>query len=279
MISNRLKTLFVAFSTGCLCSLAHGLDIKGEWIQGGMLIGQAEPGQKIEFAKRQVRVDDDGVFVIGLGRDAAPTANLVVVNEDGSRKSHSFPVRQREYNIQRIEGVPQRTVDPPSAEDLARIRRESQLTQKAKRQDLPRRDFLQPITWPLLGPITGVYGSQRVYNGNPGRPHLGVDVAQPTGASVVAPLTGVVSLAHDNMFYNGGTLVIDHGHGITTMFIHLSKILVEEGSEVQQGQIVAEVGATGRATGPHLDWRMNWFNHPLDPQILVEEMPAWQAEP
>ncbi len=282
MLAVKSKALITAFSIFCLSMTASmmtvALELEGEWIQGSLLIGKVEPGEKVEFAGRKVRVDDDGVFAIGLGRDAAAKAELIVVTAGGERNTHQFEVKQRQYNIQRIEGVPQRTVNPP-AEDLERINRESQLTRKARRQDLARRDFLETIKWPLLGPITGVYGSQRVYNGEPRRPHFGVDVARPTGTPVIAPLPGVVSLAYDDMYFSGGTLIIDHGHGVTSTFIHLSKILVEEGAEIKQGQPIAEVGATGRVTGPHLDWRMNWFNHPLDPQLMVAPMPEWQAQP
>ena len=137
---------------------------------------------------------------------------------------------------------------------------------------------MQPFVWPIEGRITGVYGSQRVYNGVAGRPHYGVDVAAPVGAEVNAPAAGRIVLAHNNMFYSGGTLIIDHGHGLTSSFLHLSKILVEEGQEVQGGELVAEVGATGRVKGPHLDWRMNWRGARVDPELLVPEMPLKGAE-
>jgi len=250
--------------------------IEGKWEQGHLLIGKVEPGEGVRFARRKVRVDDDGIFVIGLGRDADPQATLIVISQSGESTTHTFEVAQRQYNIQRIEGVPQRTVTPPE-EDLERIRRESAMTRKARTNDLARRDFLQEFQWPLTGPVTGVYGSQRVYNGEPGRPHFGVDVAAPTGTKVVAPANGIVTLAYGDMFYSGGTLIIDHGHGVSSTFIHLSKILVEDGQEIKQGDLIAEVGATGRATGPHLDWRINWFGQPLDPVFLVPEMP--KAEP
>lgn len=145
---------------------------------------------------------------------------------------------------------------------------------KARRRSEDRQDFLNTYRWPLIGPITGVFGSQRVYNGTPGRPHYGVDVARPVGATVIAPNSGVVTLVHNDMFYSGGTLIIDHGQGISSTFIHLSKILVAPGQEVETGQPIAEVGATGRATGPHLDWRMNWHGQRLDPALLVGPMPS-----
>lgn len=249
------------------------LDIRGEWIQGGLIIGKVVPGTQVHFLKRQVRVDDDGTFVLGLDRDAPAQVQLLVTAQDGIKREESFSVKQRQYNIQRVEGVPAQTVNPPE-EQQERIRKENALTRKARTLDLQRRDFLQAFEWPLLGPITGVYGSQRVYNGEPRSPHYGVDVAQPTGTPVKAPVAGVVTLAHNDMFFSGGTLIIDHGHGVSSTFIHLSKILVAEGAEVKQGDIIAEVGATGRVTGAHLDWRMNWFDQRIDPQLLVGPMPS-----
>lgn len=250
---------------------AVALEIKGEWRQGQLLIGQVEPGSKVQFLSREVRVDEDGTFVIGLGRDAPRQVHLLI-SRDGKQEQHEFQVQQRQYNIQRIEGVPPRTVTPPP-EELERIQRDNALTRQARRQDLPRRDFLQEFQWPTIGRITGVYGSQRFYNGEPRQPHFGVDVAAPVGAAVRAPVDGVVTLVHDDMFYSGGTLIVDHGHGVSSTFLHLSKILVAEGEFVKQGDVIAEVGATGRVTGPHLDWRINWFEERLDPELLVAPMP------
>ncbi len=161
----------------------------------------------------------------------------------------------------------------PSAEDLKRIRRDARQVRQARARHIERTDFAGEFQWPLVGPVTGVYGSQRVYNGEPGRPHYGVDVAAPKGTPVTTPAPGVVTLAHPDMFYSGGTLIIDHGYGVSSTFLHLSKLLVEEGDEVAPGDIVAEVGAGGRATGAHLDWRMNWRKARIDPQLLVEPMP------
>ncbi len=231
-----------------------------------------EEAAAVRFAGRDLWISPEGRFVFGLGRDAKSPATITVTLKNGQQQLLEFPVKQREYRIQRIEGVPQRTVNPP-AEEMERINRESGLTRKARAVDSGREDFLQPFSWPLLGPITGVYGSQRVYNGEPRRPHFGVDVAQPTGTPVVAPNSGVVTLAYDNMFFSGGTLIIDHGHGVSSTFIHLSKIHVQEGDEVAKGDLVADVGATGRVTGPHLDWRINWFGTPIDPQLVVGPMP------
>jgi len=251
-----------------LATHATALEINGEWRQGEMLTGQVEPGSAVEIEGRKARVGDDGLFVFGLDRDAPQQVTVTVTDPSGATESHQFDVAQREYNIQRI--------DNPPPEELARIRRESALTREARTASLERRDFLVDFQWPVTGPITGVYGSQRYYNGEPRRPHYGVDIAAPTGTTVMAPAGGVVTMAHDNMFFSGGTLIIDHGYGISSSFLHLSKILVEEGEEVEQGQPVAEVGATGRVTGAHLDWRINWFTRRLDPQPLVGPMPDSQ---
>ncbi|GAB1257044.1 M23 family metallopeptidase [Aurantivibrio plasticivorans] len=250
---------------------SYALELEGDWVQGQMLIGQVTPGSSVSFNKRDVRVDSDGVFVIGLDRDEPASVEVIVTSVDGSSERHSFSVQQREYNIQRVEGVPAKTVNPP-AEEIARINRESALTRAARRKDLPRRDFLSEFQWPVLGPISGVYGSQRYYNGEPRRPHYGVDVARPTGTLVVAPAGGIVTMAHENMFFSGGTMILDHGHGISSSFLHLSEILVKEGQEVERGEPIAKIGATGRVTGPHLDWRMNWFTSKIDPQLLVPPM-------
>ena len=136
-----------------------------------------------------------------------------------------------------------------------------------------RTDYAAPFAWPARGRISGVYGSQRILNGEPRRPHFGVDVAAPTGTPVYAPAPGIVTLAHEDMYFSGGTLIIDHGHGLSSSFLHLSEILVEAGTYVSRGDLIARIGATGRASGPHLDWRMNWLDRRVDPQRLVKGLP------
>lgn len=268
----RLLSTLVLFYAADL----FALEIQGKWEQGELLIGRVAPGSEVEFQQRRLRIDEDGLFVFGLDRDAPAKVALLVTDPEGASKRHEFQVRQREYKTQRVEGVPARTVTPP-AEQLERIRRESALTRSARSKDLPRRDFLQEFQWPLIGPITGVYGSQRFFNGEPRQPHYGIDVAAPTGTVVTAPIDGVVTLVYDDMFFSGGTLIVDHGHGVSSTFIHLHKILVQEGQEIKQGDPIAEVGATGRVTGPHLDWRINWFDQRLDPALRVGPMPRAES--
>lgn len=240
-----------------------------------MVLGKTDPQHRLRFLGQSVRVNPDGQFVVGLGRDAPKTVQLIEILPSGVERTHTFSVEQRQYNEQRIEGVPKRTVQVPESE-LPRIRQENRLTGKARRVDSPRQDFLQTFQWPAKGIITGIYGSRRFYNGQARRPHYGIDIAAPQGSPVTAPAGGSVTLVHEDMYFSGGTLIIDHGHGISSTFIHLHKILVKDGESVQQGQVIAEIGATGRATGPHLDWRMNWFKQRLDPQLLMDALPEKQ---
>ena len=246
---------------------------QGSWQQGGLLLGRIKPSHNISYAGEQIKTTVDGRFLFGLGRDAQGPSNFIVSSPSGTVLEAQYPVAEREYQIQHVEGVPQQTVKPP-AEQLQRIRSDSALVGNARREVTASTDFLKGFIKPLEGPKTGVYGSQRFYNGVPKSPHYGVDYAAPTGSRVVAPAAGIVRLAHRDLFYSGGTLIIDHGHGLSSSFLHLSDILVSEGSRVERGDAIALVGATGRATGPHLDWRMNWRNVRVDPELVLEALPA-----
>jgi murein DD-endopeptidase MepM/ murein hydrolase activator NlpD len=249
------------------------IQLDGDFVQGGLLFGKAPAASRVFWGGREVRTTPAGDYVIGLGRDNRTPMMLKVQMADGKEQQQVFDIAKRDYKMQEITGISSKIMSP-SKEDLQRINQENSMIGKARKVDSDRTEFLRPFVWPLNGPITGVFGSQRVYNGVPSRPHFGVDVAAPTGTPARAPAGGVVILAHDNMFYSGGTLMIDHGYGLNSSFLHLSKILVKVGDEVRQGQVVAEVGATGRVTGAHLDWRMNWYDQRIDPQLLVGDMPA-----
>jgi len=254
-------------------SPGSALDLTGDFIQGGLLFGEAAPGARVAYQGRSLRVSPAGRFIIGLDRDAPLASVIELRRPDGTRESHPLIIDAREYDIQRIDGLPPRKVDPDS-EDLARIRTEAALVKAARKRDDPRTDFSEGFIWPVTGRITGVYGAQRILNGKPRRPHYGVDIAAPTGTPVKAPADGVVSLVHPDLFYSGGTLILDHGHGLSSSFLHLHRIRVREGQSVRRGSIIAEVGATGRVTGPHLDWRMNWFDQRVDPALLTGPMPG-----
>lgn len=248
--------------------------LSGQRVQGGLMQGRVAPGSRVFQDGQPVRVGSQGDFLLGFTRDAPATSQVRIELPDGRVVEETLEVAEREYQIQRIDGLPQSKVTPHSAEDLARIRRDAVAVNKARTRDDDRRDFLAGFTWPVLGPITGVYGSQRVLNGEPRRPHFGVDVAAPVGTPVYAPAPGIVTLAEPDMFFSGGTVIVDHGHKLTSSFLHLHRLHVEVGQRVEQGDLIAEVGATGRVTGAHLDWRMNLRDRRIDPALLVPPMPA-----
>ncbi|MBA6411748.1 M23 family metallopeptidase [Parahaliea sp. F7430] len=271
MLAASLVSLFSISTLASDC-----VELQGTAQQGGLIWGSVAPGTTVRLGNEQLDVLDDGTFFAGLGRDAPAVLELLLEGAAGSCEQ-SLSVAARDYDIQRIEGVPQRTVTPPKAQQ-ARIKREAEIVAAAKAQRLFRSDLLlaalDGFDWPVIGRISGVYGSQRVYNGVPRSPHYGVDVAVPTGTIVRAPAAGVVTLAEPDLFYSGGTIILDHGYQLSSSFLHLSKLHVALGDEVQPGEVIAEVGATGRATGPHLDWRMSWRKQRIDPQLLVSPMPA-----
>ncbi len=254
-------------------SAEGGLTLSGKPQQGGILFGKVPAGSRVLFEGQPVRVANTGQFVIGFGRSEPARTELTVHYPSGASERRTLRIEQRKYDVQRIDGLPDRQVTP-SAEDLPRIRKEAALIRESRRRDDPRTDFLGHFIWPVEGRVSGVYGSQRVLNGKPKRPHYGVDVAAGTGTPVRAPATGTVSLVHADMYFTGGTVMLDHGHGVSSIFIHLSEIHVAPEQRVERGEIIAEVGATGRATGPHLHWGMNWFERRLDPQLTVQPMGA-----
>ena len=255
-----------------LPSWADLVELKGELVQGAVVFGRVPAGVELELDDQSVSVAKNGQFALGFDRDAPAQMILTIYQPDGQVQRQPLKIAAREYNIQRIEGI-KKSIMSPSEQSLQRIRAESKQVRQARAQLIERDDFAGPFQWPLIGPISGVYGSQRVYNGVPKRPHYGVDVAAATGTPVSTPAPGVVTLAHADMFYSGGTIIIDHGHGLSSTLLHLSKVLVNVGDQVAPGDIVGEVGAGGRATGPHLDWRMNWFKARVDPELLVAPMP------
>jgi murein DD-endopeptidase MepM/ murein hydrolase activator NlpD len=270
----RKLALAAALLVGaCLAAPVTQLELKGAWQQGSVIFGKTVPGSTVEFNGRDLRVSPDGLFLIGLDRDEPAKAELRIKHPSGTEERHEYTVVARQYDIQRLEGLPPAQVNPPPeaqkriAEDLRQVR-------AARERDTGRADFAGGFIWPIVGRISGVYGSQRILNGEAKQPHYGVDVAVPVGTKVRAPAGGIVSLAVPDMYYTGGTLMIDHGHGLESTLMHLSKLLVKQGDEVKQGQVVAESGATGRVTGPHLDWRVSWFDSRVDAQLLAGPMPV-----
>ena len=280
MKKQLIPALVAAFIAALIAPAVSGScpEISGDLSEGGVIWGSVEPGTEVRLDDVSLDVLPDGTFFAAFHRDAPSSSELFI----GDDCVLDLAVAQREYRIQRVEGVPQRTVTPPK-EQLERIRRERALVANAKAARIQRPDWLMEIDggyqWPVIGPISGVYGSQRVYNGTPGNPHYGVDVAVPTGTQVTAPASGRVTLAEDDLFYSGGTVILDHGYGLSSSFLHMSRIDVKVGDELSPGDPIGAVGATGRATGPHLDWRMSWRDRRVDPQLLVPPMPKPEPEP
>lgn len=249
---------------------AYAVELEGQFAQGGLIFGKAEPGTKVSLDGRMLQVSPAGDFVFGFGRDAPLKAMLRIERADQSVEERKLDIAPRKYRIQRINGLPKRMVTPPP-EVLARIKRENASITKVRSDETFDVYFRGPWLRPSIGRVTGVYGSQRVLNGKPRRPHFGIDFAAPVGTPVVAPAGGKVVLAQEDMYYTGGTIILDHGHGLTSAFLHLSALSVKQGDVVKRGQRIGAIGATGRATGPHLDWRMNWFDKRVDPAFLLSE--------
>ncbi len=245
--------------------------LDGEFKQGGLIIGQTLPGTSVWFNDQPILITRGGEFVFGFGRDA-PLSHKLELAFGSKRIMLPIAIDKREYRIQRVDGVPQRTVDPPAPEVLKRIRAETALVKNARKRKELLGFFKETFEWPVVGRISGVYGSQRYYNGEPRRPHYGIDIAAPAGTKVLAPNSGIVTLVHADMYYSGGTLIVDHGYGVSSTFLHLKSSLVKEGDRVKKGQPIALVGSSGRSTGPHLDWRINWFGTRIDPQLVANQM-------
>ena len=236
----------------------------GKFMQGSFILGKTEPGSKVLIDKKKVKVTSDGYFAFGLGRDRK---NDVVITIN--KKKIIKKVLKREYQIQRIDGLEEKKVTPPE-EFYERIKRENKWIGEARATNSNLVFFKNKFAIPIENAIiTGVYGSQRILNGKPKWPHYGLDFAADEGTEIKAMLDGIVTMAESDLFYTGGTLIFDHGHGISTLYMHMEKILVKKGQKIKQGDIIGTVGSTGRATGAHLDVRLNWFNVRLDPATAL----------
>ncbi|AHF01333.1 peptidase M23 [Thiomicrospira aerophila AL3] len=240
------------------------LSVEGRLIQGGWALIHVPPMSQLEWGQRKWQADAQGRALIGFSRDQALPVSVRITPPDHPRFDIQIDLTKKDYLIQRIDGLPQRFVTP-DPEAQARIRRDAALAKAARDLMLDRTDFMVPFIWPAEGTITGVWGSQRILNGEPRRPHFGVDIANATGTPILAPAAGEVTLVSD-MELSGGTVFVDHGYGLRSDFLHLEEIFVQVGDQVEQGQVIATMGATGRATGPHLHWGMSWMDIRVDPE-------------
>ena len=244
---------------------------EGSFTQGGLVEGHAAPGATVRIDGHPVRVSPEGLFLIGFGRDAKGPVTVEIRDPDGAVSRRRFAVARRVYRLQRIDGLPAAMVTP-SPEALARIEREAQEIAVARARDTAETLFTSGFTWPVRGRISGVFGSQRILNGKPRQPHTGVDIAAPEGTPVVAPAAGIVVLAEPDLYFTGGTVILDHGYGLSSVFAHMSALEVRLGQRLRKGERLGRVGATGRATGPHLHWGVNLFATRLDPALIAGPM-------
>ena len=266
MDSKIIKILLILIF---LTSTAQAVEFKGKFIQGHYIIGKTDPGAQITIDKKKIKVTKDGFFAFGLGRDRKNDV-LIIKSLNGKDEKIIKKVFKREYKIQRIDGLDKKKVTPPE-EVYERIKNENKLIGKARSINSNlvffKEKFIQPLDNAI---ITGVYGSQRILNGKPRWPHYGLDFAGDLGTPIKAMADGIVTLAEKDLYYTGATLIFDHGHGISTLYMHMDKIFVEKDDIVKQGDIIGTVGSSGRSTGPHLDIRLNWFNVRLDPATVLE---------
>ena len=237
--------------------------------QGALVFGKVPPGSQVRYRERLLRATGYGTVAFGVGRDETGPLKVDVTLPSGRMEPVSIAVTPRDWPVEHVNGVPPKTVNPPP-EIAARIQREQALVTAARERDDERADFALPFQWPVQGRISGRFGNARVYNGQPGAGHSGMDIAAPDGTPVKAPAGGVVTFASPDLYLTGGTVLLDHGHGVSSNFLHLSRIDVKVGDRIEPGQVIGAVGATGRATGPHLHWGMNWFDTRIDPLLVLE---------
>ena len=249
-------------------NISYAVEFKGDFKQGSFILGKTSPQSKVLIDNRKVRVSKDGYFAFGLDRDRKNNVIIKIINKKETKLIEK-KVFKRKYKIQRIDGLPPKQVTPPP-EVYERIKKDNILIGKARATDSKLVFFKDKFIYPIdKYIITGVYGSQRILNGKPRRPHYGIDFHAPEGTPVKAMMDGEVTLAENDMYFTGGTIIFDHGHGISTLYMHMKDIDVKVGQKIMQGQIVGTLGQSGRATGPHLDIRLNWFDVKLDPASVL----------
>lgn len=242
---------------------ASRLSFSGSQEQGGLVIGRTLAGTRISVDEKPVLVSPEGIFTFGFPYDASKPVRVAAAFPDGSSETQDVLARVRQYEMQPINGLPEKFVEPPP-DVMKRIEHERELIWKVRTRDTDGTDFVNPLEWPFAGILTGRYGSQRVLNGKPMSPHLGVDIAAPVGTPIHAAADAVVSISGE-FYLEGGLTMLDHGHGVATCYLHQSKRLVEVGQKVSRGEVIGHVGMTGRATGPHTHWGLSWFQVKLDP--------------
>ena len=264
MDSKIIKYFFLIFLINFNVS---AVEFNGKFVQGHFIIGKTNPKARILIGKKEVKVSENGYFVFGIDRDRKFDI-LITKILDGNKEKIIKKVFKRKYKIQRIDGLEESKVTPPE-EVYKRIKEENNRIGEARAINSDLTFFKDKFIMPVAGIITGVYGSQRILNGKPKWPHYGIDIAADQGTMIKSSGTGIVTMAEDDLYYTGGTIIMDHGHGISTIYSHLESVLVSVGDQINQGDIIGTVESTGRSTGPHLDFRVNWFQTRLDPMSVL----------
>ena len=249
-------------------SPTYAIEFQGKFLQGHFILGITEPNAKILVGKKEVKVSKDGDFVFGIDRDQRYDLTFTKIL-NGKKTKITKKVLKRKYNIQRIDGLEENKVTPPETV-YKRIKKENNAIGEARAINSNLQFFKEKFIMPVEGIISGVYGSQRILNGKPRWPHYGIDIAAKQGTEIKSSASGNVTLAEDDLYYTGGTVIMDHGHGISSIYSHLENVLVSVGDQINQGDIIGTVGSTGRSTGPHLDFRINWFQTRLDPMSVLK---------
>ena len=246
----------------------HSIELKGNFFQGNLIIGKVEKKSKVFIDKKEIKVSDFGFFAFGLNKNRKNDVTIKVV-KDGVSSDIVKKVFKKKYNIQKINGLPSKQVTPPK-EVYKRIKNDNMLIGSARAINSNLNFFSKKFEIPIKNTIiTGVYGSQRILNGIPKSPHYGLDFAAKEGTQIKAMLDGVVTLSEKDLYYTGGTIIFDHGHGVSTLYMHMKDVFVKKGQMIKQGEVIGTVGKTGRSTGAHLDIRLNWFDVKLDPASVL----------
>ena len=245
--------------------------LRGGAVEGGLMIARTAPDNRVTLDDAAIPVAPDGLFIVGFHRDSDLPVTIGITKTDGTSQLTVLTPQQRSYQIQRIDGLQKNMVTPPE-NVIARIKSDQAAVAAARQTPAAAGDFWRGIDWPVTGRISGVFGSQRILNGQPRQPHYGIDIAVPKGTPVRAPASGLVTLVKD-LYFSGWTIIINHGLGLNSTFLHLDSTAISVGDTVQRGSIIGTVGSTGRSTGPHLDWRLDWQGRRIDPSLAAGPMP------
>ena len=252
---------------------SKNLELNGSFTQGGLLFGKTNFKNKVFFKNENIFVNEEGDFVLAIGRDEK-LDNLIVIQSLNKKETHTINISKRQYRIQKIDGLPKNKVTP-NEDEMKRIKKESKIIKKSKNLFLNETFYKSGFIWPVKGIVTGKYGNQRILNGKPRRPHYGLDIAAASGTKIISPSDAEVILTMEDSFFNGKMIILNHGLGLNSIYSHLKKIYVKEGDKIKKGDLIAEVGSTGRSTGPHLDWRINVYNIAIDPELLLLNQPKF----